>query len=126
VVEEALRKKDRADTCAEHILRYLEEDREEEREVILGAVAQLVRDCLAIERSPSETPKPKKRRPVPKGLRRILGDEIACPHRELSCCAACAALHENLVFIAGHHYWVPDLEARNALVAKLQSGKAAP
>ena len=46
---------------------------------------------------------------LPRSLRRGTQDEIACCHRDLSVCPACA------VEVYSVHYWIPDPRERAAL-----------
>ena len=50
----------------------------------------------------------------PRGFREGLQEELACPHRDLSCCDECAAKYANIVESYGTHYWMRD-EAELAL-----------
>lgn len=49
---------------------------------------------------------------VPTGFREGTQGELACPHRDLSCCAPCVGAHEEIVEIYAVHYWVPDEKER--------------
>lgn len=55
------------------------------------------------------------RKRLPKGFRKGTQDEIACPHRDLSCCPTCAAAHVELVDVAGRHYWYADPAEREEI-----------
>ena len=53
---------------------------------------------------------------LPRSLRRGTQGEIACCHRDLSVCPACAAKYApDLVEVYSVHYWVPDPKERAAL-----------
>ena len=45
---------------------------------------------------------------LPRGFRRGHSDALACPHRDVSCCEACAAKHAEIVDVYGQHFWIPD------------------
>ena len=60
-------------------------------------------------------------RRLPKGYRRGHDDSIACPHRDVSCCEACALRHVEIVEAAGNHYWIADKAEREALKAEVQA-----
>ena len=53
---------------------------------------------------------------LPKGWQTGHGGDIACPHRDCSCCRECAKRPE-VVEVYGQHFWVPDERER----AKLQA-----
>lgn len=44
---------------------------------------------------------------------------LVCPHRDLSCCPACAAADERIVDVVGAHFLVPDPAERASLLASL-------
>lgn len=48
------------------------------------------------------------RKRLPRGFRRNADESIVCKHRDLSCCPACAAAHEEIVDVYGAHFWIPD------------------
>jgi hypothetical protein len=54
---------------------------------------------------------------MPKGFRKGHGGDVACPHRDLSCCRECAKQHPELVDVYGQHFWVP-VEADRAELLK--------
>jgi hypothetical protein len=57
---------------------------------------------------------------LPKGLRYGHDDSLACEHRDLSVCPACAARYAPAcVNIYGHHYWIPDATERDALSVQM-------
>src|SRR5690349_21489268 len=61
-------------------------------------------------------------KPLPRGLRRGHDDSMACPHRDLSVCSACAKKHAPaLVDVCGHHYWIPNEDERAELMALASS-----
>jgi len=45
---------------------------------------------------------------LPRGFRKGHGGDLACPHRDVSCCEACAQKHEEIVEVYGQHFWVTD------------------
>lgn len=61
---------------------------------------------------------------LPKGFRRGHDDSLACPHRDVSCCEACAKTHEEIVDAAGQHYWVSDPKERAELVEATRQYRA--
>jgi len=52
---------------------------------------------------------------LPRGFRRGHDDSLACPHRDVSCCDACAAKHVEIVDVVGAHFWIPDPAERAKL-----------
>lgn len=42
---------------------------------------------------------------------------LICRHRDLSCCDACAAAHEEIVDVYGAHFWIADAAEREAMIA---------
>jgi hypothetical protein len=44
----------------------------------------------------------------PAGFREGTQYELACPHRDLSCCPECAAAHPEINEVYGIHYWSPE------------------
>lgn len=61
---------------------------------------------------------------------RVVGSDesLACVHRDLSVCDACAVMAsaasggEALVFATGRHYWIPDAGERAELLAMVAGG----
>lgn len=45
--------------------------------------------------------------------------DLVCRHRDLSCCAACAAAHPEIVDVYGKHFWIDDDALRAALIADM-------
>jgi hypothetical protein len=60
---------------------------------------------------------------LPKGFRRGHTDNIACPHRDVTCCAECAAKYPELVDIYGRHFWIPDPVERADIIEMQRTGK---
>jgi len=56
----------------------------------------------------------------PPGFREGHMGDLACPHRDLSCCRDCVAAHAEIVDVVGAHYWVPDPHERRQLLAELE------
>ena len=54
---------------------------------------------------------------LPRGFRRGHTDNLACPHRDVTCCDECAAKHLEIVEVYGQHFWVPDQGERVELQA---------
>ena len=46
----------------------------------------------------------------PAGFRIGLQDELACPHRDISCCKKCEDKYDNIIESYGHHYWLDTKE----------------
>ncbi len=46
--------------------------------------------------------------PLPHGFREGHQGDLACPHRDISCCPRCADHHPEIVDCLGVHYWIPD------------------
>jgi hypothetical protein len=55
---------------------------------------------------------------IPKGWREGHGGDVACPHRDCSCCPECAKRPE-VLHIYGQHFWVPDEAERAAACAAM-------
>lgn len=56
---------------------------------------------------------------LPRGFREGHGGDLACPHRDISCCAACAAAHPEIVEVYSQHFWVSDPGERASLRREL-------
>lgn len=54
-------------------------------------------------------------RKMPRGFREGHGGDLACPHRDVSCCRACAVAHPEIVEVYSQHFWVADPVEREAL-----------
>lgn len=46
----------------------------------------------------------------PRNFREGHTGNLACPHRDVSCCPACARAHEEIVEVGGQHFWIDDPE----------------
>lgn len=57
---------------------------------------------------------------LPAGFREGHGGDLACPHRDVSCCDACAAQHSEIVDVYGQHFWISDPTERELLVEQLK------
>lgn len=55
---------------------------------------------------------------LPKGFTEGHQGDLACPHRDVSCCDECAKRPE-IVEVSGVHYWIPDPAERAQLAADL-------
>ena len=53
---------------------------------------------------------------LPAGFREGLSGEVACPHRDLSCCPECSG-SDFLVEVFGQHFHAPN--GRDAAIAEL-------
>lgn len=60
---------------------------------------------------------------MPRGFRTGHGGNIACPHRNLSCCGTCAKEHEEIVEVYGQHFWLATPQERAELLALMQKHK---
>lgn len=54
-------------------------------------------------------------KPTPPKFRIGHSGDLACPHRDVSCCESCADEHEEIIEVYGQHFWEPDLLEREAL-----------
>ncbi len=54
-------------------------------------------------------------RAMPRGFRVGHSGDLACPHRDVSCCDACARAHVEIVEVYGQHFWISDAAERDAL-----------
>lgn len=59
---------------------------------------------------------------LPKGFRRGSTDSIACPHRDVTCCEACARSNDEIVEAAGVHFWISDPAERSDLIEFVLDG----
>jgi hypothetical protein len=50
--------------------------------------------------------------------------DLACKHRDVSCCKLCADAHEEIVEVYGHYFWVDDKEERDELLAEMAAAAA--
>lgn len=55
---------------------------------------------------------------LPRGFREGHGGDLACPHRDCSCCTECATRPE-VVEVFGQHFWVPEPAERATLRARV-------
>ena len=55
----------------------------------------------------------------PRGFREDASGAITCPHRDMTCCPACAAAHPQILDVLGAHFWVASETERAALVAEI-------
>ena len=62
-------------------------------------------------------------RRLPKGFRSGHDGSIACPHRDRTCCDACATAHQEVVEVCGVHFWIADSTERAELRAKVKEGR---
>lgn len=60
-----------------------------------------------------------KRLELPPGFREGHSGDLACPHRDVSCCPFCAGTYEEIVEVYGQHFWVPDETERASLKAQM-------
>jgi hypothetical protein len=55
---------------------------------------------------------------MPKGWKTGHGGDVACPHRDCSCCPDCAK-REEVVEVYGQHFWEPSAIARFDLLKSM-------
>jgi hypothetical protein len=60
---------------------------------------------------------------LPKGFREGHSGDLACPHRDVSCCAVCAAAHPEIVEVYGQHFWVPSAAERTSIAVDMATAK---
>lgn len=60
---------------------------------------------------------------LPVGFRQLESGDIACPHRDVSCCKACAAEHPEIIEVYSQHFWEPNPNVRAAIQARLARSK---
>jgi hypothetical protein len=53
--------------------------------------------------------------PLPKWFREGHCGDLACPHRDVSCCDACHAKHAEIVNVGGQAFWIADPTERREL-----------
>lgn len=58
---------------------------------------------------------------LPRDLRRGHDDSIACAHRDLTVCSACATKYAPvLVDVYGQHFWIPSSVERAELLQSMR------
>lgn len=62
------------------------------------------------------TTKPKRK---PRNFREGHTGNLACPHRDVSCCSECAAKYPEIVEVYGQHFWVADPADRALLLSDM-------
>jgi len=60
---------------------------------------------------------------LPRGFRRGHSDDLACPHRDVSCCPVCAEDNPEILEIYGQHFWMPDAAEREGLRSEMAATK---
>lgn len=63
---------------------------------------------------------------LPHSFREGHSGDLACPHRDVSCCSSCAHAHPEIVEVYGQHFWVADLAERVALKASTSKIETKP
>jgi hypothetical protein len=53
----------------------------------------------------------------PRGFRIGHGGDLACPHRDVTCCDQCASAHPEIMDVAGVHMWITDAAERAEVAA---------
>lgn len=61
---------------------------------------------------------------LPKGFRTGHDGSLACPHRDVSCCAVCSKRAE-IVEIYSRHFWVSSPAERSVLLDLMKEGTLA-
>src|SRR3954468_1334071 len=56
-----------------------------------------------------------------KGFRTGHGGQLACPHRDLSCCPDCVRAHVEIVDVCGQHFWIADKEERESFIREMEA-----
>jgi hypothetical protein len=57
----------------------------------------------------------------PKGFRESASSgNLACPHRDVSCCASCAAAHPEIVEVFKQHFWTASEQEKQELSRALE------
>ena len=62
---------------------------------------------------------------MPRGFSAGHDGSIACPHRDCSCCDACAKAHPEIVEVYAVHFWIADDAKRASLRAELRASQNA-
>jgi len=58
---------------------------------------------------------------LPRNFKEGHTGNLACPHRDVTCCDECAAKHIEIVEVFGQHFWLADQAERVEMqVLKLQ------
>lgn len=61
-----------------------------------------------------------KHRKLPKGFGLDPStDQLRCPHRDVSCCKACADRYREIVAVRGQHFWTSTPEEKRKLLIML-------
>lgn len=55
----------------------------------------------------------------PKKFRVGHSGDLACPHRDVTCCQKCADKYPEIVEVYGQHFWIADKRERDALKARM-------
>lgn len=67
---------------------------------------------------------PKLRKRMPRGFRTGHSGNIACPHRDVSCCDDCAKNNPEIVEVFGQHFWESDPVENASLRADMAKHRA--
>lgn len=59
-------------------------------------------------------------RRMPKGFRIGHQGDLACPHRDITCCESCIANNPEIVDVLGAAYWISDPVEREAFKAEVR------
>jgi len=60
----------------------------------------------------------------PPGFREGHSYDLACPHRDVSCCDDCANAHPEIVDVGGEHFWIANPAERARLAPRPTKGAA--
>ena len=56
---------------------------------------------------------------MPKGFHEGHTGNLACQHRDVTCCQKCAGAHPEIIEVYGQHFWVDDPRDRANLVGSM-------
>lgn len=63
---------------------------------------------------------------MPAGFRSGHDGDLACPHRDKSCCVDCADRHVEIVEVCGQHFWIGDPAEREKLIKECHASDGPP
>ena len=59
---------------------------------------------------------------LPQGFREGHAGDLACPHRDVTCCVACQVAHPEVVIVGGQAFWIAN-HAERAELAALETAR---
>lgn len=59
----------------------------------------------------------------PRNFRYGHDGSLACSHRDVTCCPACASKHPEIIDVHGRHFWIADPAHRSAMLAEMKKGQ---